>query len=87
MKNELEFKGQLTIEMLKKEGLKVTTEEAEKILVFLRELANIVVTTYFKNDDPNNKENNIYPKKGKVKNKPVINYCKPCIIINTELQT
>ncbi len=89
MKNQIEFKEQITtkkaIKMLKKEGMKVTTEEAEQILVFLRKLANIAVTSYLKNNESKNKDIDISLKK--VKDKHVINYCKPCIIVNTDLKT
>lgn len=73
--------------MLKKEGMKVTSDEAEQILVFLRKLANIAVTSYLKNNDSKNKKLNTSQKnKRKVKNEPLINYCKPCTIINTDLK-
>lgn len=32
--------------MLKKEGLDISLEQAEEVLVFLRKLANIVVSNY-----------------------------------------
>ncbi|HUH34295.1 MAG TPA: hypothetical protein VL022_00540 [Moheibacter sp.] len=35
--------------MLQKEDMEITLEEAEKILEFLRKLANIAVSNYLKN--------------------------------------
>jgi hypothetical protein len=37
------------VEILRKEGKEITTEEAAKILEFLRNLAKIVVKDYLKN--------------------------------------
>lgn len=92
MKTEIDFKGQITtkkaIKMLKKEGMKVTIEEAEQILVFLRKIANIAVSKYLKDSESKNKGINTNQKnKGKAINKTVVNYCKPCIITNADLKT
>ncbi len=37
--------------MLQKEGMEITLEEAEKILEFLRKLANIAVSKHLENKD------------------------------------
>lgn len=95
MKNEMEFNGKIStekaIKMLKKEGMEVTYEEAEQILVFLRKLANIAVNSYLQNNDLKNKKDNdtniCLESKTKGKKKLVTNYCKPCIIVNTDLHT
>jgi hypothetical protein len=68
--------------MLKKEGITVTLEEADGILVFLRKLANLAVVNYLKNKDSIPKENIVSTtnKKNKLKAilKTIVKYRKPC---------
>lgn len=51
--------GKMTAEkilkMLKDEGIEVTLEQAEKILDFLRLLANLAVSKYFSKNDKEDK--------------------------------
>ncbi|RXM45164.1 DUF2624 family protein [Flavobacterium sp. YO12] len=89
MKTEIDFRGQITpkkaMKILKKEGMHVTANEAEQILFFLRKLANIVVKKYLDDCDSTNKQIKSNQKKQRVKGKPAVIYCKPCIIINSNL--
>lgn len=55
--SDIEVNTKLTAEkafkMLKQEGVEITLEETEKILEFLRELANIAVSKHIENKDLN----------------------------------
>lgn len=85
MKTEIDFRDQITpkkaMKILKKEGMHVTTNEAEQILFFLRKLANIAVKKYLDDCDSTNKQTKSNQKKHKERKKPEIIYCKPCNIL------
>lgn len=88
---EIDFTNKISakkaVKILKKQGMNVTVDEAEKILFFLRKLANIAVRKYLEDCDSKNKQNKCNQKKQCVKGEPAIVYCKPCIIINSNLNT
>jgi type II restriction/modification system DNA methylase subunit YeeA len=60
MDDKEEYKGKITpqkaLDMLKKEGMNVTLDEAEDILNFLQEMANIQVSKFLKEDITNPKK-------------------------------
>jgi len=57
--NERNNRGKITAEktlkMLKDEGVEVTLEQAEKILDFMRLLANLTVSNYLRKNDKEGK--------------------------------